>query len=211
MDINNTGSMRELRKEKSKEADRQDILDTASKLFATKGVDQTSMSDIANESGFSVGKVYKFFPSKKSLFLHIVGAFLEQLHNSSVDANDPELPPLQRLKNVLQAAIDVANSDPDQLMIHLRESPSLFADLKIHYQDVYATTIQEILTEAIEVGHIKTNDPKLLAIMLVGAVDALFTHLANSGKEAPFSPIPPLVFDHFVSPLLTDSAPAAKE
>jgi len=172
--------MRELRKEKSKEADRQDILDTASKLFATKGIDQTSMSDIADESGFSVGKIYKFFPSKKSLFLHIVGAFLEHLLNSSIEANDPELPPLQRLKNVLQAAIDVANSDPDQLMIHLRESPSLFADLKIHYQDIYVETNQELLTEAMAAGQLRKHDPKLMAIVRVGAVDALFSHLSTS-------------------------------
>ncbi len=211
MEEKKTTSMRALRKEKSIEADRLDILDTASKLFASKGIEQTSMSDIADESGFSVGKIYKFFPSKKNLFLDIVGAFLEHLHNSSIEANDPDLPPLDRLKRVFQAAIDVANSDPDRVLIHLRESPSLFAELKIHYQDIYAVTIQEILTEAMEAGHLKTNDPKLLSIMLVGAVDSLFSHLANSGEETPFSPIPPLVFDHLISPLLTKSTTTDKE
>ncbi len=211
MEDKKTISIRALRKEKSKETDQLDILDTASKLFASKGIEQTSMSDIADESGFSVGKIYKFFPSKKSLFLDIVGDFLEHLHNSSLEANDPDLPPIDRLKRVLQAAIDVANSDPDRVLIHLRESPSLFAELKIHYHDIYAVTIQDILTEAMEAGHLKTNDPMLLAIMLVGAVDALFSYLANSGEEAPFSPVPPLVFDHLISPLLTESAPAVKE
>jgi len=179
-----------MRKEKALESDRRDILEAASMLFAAKGIDQTSMSDIADQSGFSVGKIYKFFPSKKSLFLHIVEAFLEHLHISALQANDESLPPLQRLENVLQAAIDVANSDPDGILIHLHENPSLFAELKVPYQDIYVTTNRDLLTEAMESGHLKSHDPQLLAIMLVGAVDALFSHLASSGKEKPFSHIP---------------------
>jgi len=192
------------RKEKALKSDRGDILDAASILFAAKGINQTSMSDIADQSGFSVGKIYKFFPSKKRLFLNIVEAFLEHLHQSALQANDENLLPLQRLENVLQAAIEVANSDPDRILIQLRENPSLFVELKIHYQDIYVTTNRELLTEAMESGHLKSHDPQLLAIMLVGAVDALISHLASSGQEKPFSVIPQLVFDSLIVPLKTD-------
>ena len=204
-------SKQAIRKEKALESDRRDILDAASMLFAAKGIDQTSMSDIADQSGFSVGKIYKFFPSKKSLFLHIIEAFLEHLHQSALQANNENLPPLTRLENVLQAAIDVANSDPDRILIHLRESPSLFAELKIHYQDIYVTTNREILTEAMKSGHLKSHDPQLLAIMLVGAVDALITHLASSGQESPFSIIPQLVYDSLIVPLKTDPSQVDEE
>jgi len=193
------------RKAKAMASDRRDILDVASRLFATMGIDQTTMADIADESGFSVGKIYKFFPSKKSLFLEIVGSFLEYLHNSSLKANDPDLPPLQRLRNVLQAAIDVANSDPDRVLIHLHESPALLAELKVRYQDIYVTTNSQILAEAMEAGQLKPHDPQLLAIMLVGAVDSLFSHLATSGEEMPFAPIPGLVFERLISPLMVGS------
>ncbi len=186
------------------ESERLDILDTASRLFAAKGIDQTSMSDIADQSGFSVGKIYKFFPSKKSLFLHIVGAFLERLYNSSLQANDESLPPLKRLENVLQAAIDVANSDPERILIHLRESPALFAELRLQYHDIYIATTSKLLAEAMESGHMKPHDPQVLAIMLVGSVGALFTNLAPSGKKEPFSAIPRLVLDCMISPLTVD-------
>lgn len=202
MEHNNTPSMRELRKIRSMESDQRDILAIASSLFAAEGIEQTSMSDIADKSGFSVGKIYKFFPSKKDLFLHIIRDFLEHLHQSSLQANNPDLPPLERLKNVLQASIDVANSDPDRVLIHLQESPALFAELKIQYLEIYISTNRELLTEAMETGSLKSHDPQLLAIMLVGAVDALFAHLASSGEKMPFSPIPDLVFDHLITPLM---------
>ncbi len=197
-------SKRILRKEMMMESDRQDILDTASRLFAAQGIDQTSMSDIADQSGFSVGKIYKFFPSKKSLFMHIVGAFLERLYNSSLQANDESLPPLKRLENVLQAAIDVANSDPERILIHLRESPTLFAELRLQYHDIYIVTTSKLLAEAMEAGHLKPHDPQVLAVMLVGSVGALFTYLATSGEEEPFSEIPHLVLDCLISPLTVD-------
>ncbi len=54
-------------------------------------------------------------------------------------------------------------------------------------------------------------DPKQLAIMLVGSIDALFSHLANSGQENPFTPIPSLVFSHMITPLMTDPAAMDKD
>jgi len=105
----------------------------------------------------------------------------------------------------------VANSDPDRVLIHLQESPALFAELKIQYLEIYISTNRELLTEAMETGSLKSHDPHLLAIMLVGAVDALFAHLATSGEDDPFSPIPSLVFDHIISPLLVEGASEDKE
>ena len=107
---------------------------------------------------------------------------------------------------MLQAAIDVANSDPDRVLIHLHESPALLAELKVRYQDNYITTNSQILAEAVEAGQLKQHDPQLLAIMLVGAVDSLFSHLATSGEVKPFAPIPGLVFERLISPLMVGSA-----
>ena len=42
------------------------ILETAKRLFATKG-ESVSMNGIAKEIGISVGSIYTYFPSKQSL------------------------------------------------------------------------------------------------------------------------------------------------
>ena len=211
MDDQNTPSMRTLRKEKALEADRLDILDSASRLFASQGVEQTSMSDIAGETGFSVGKIYKFFPSKKSLFLHIAENHLAQVYKAVLQANDPGLPPVERLGNVMEAAIEVSNSGPNQVLMHLRESPVLYAELKRPYQEIQVNTIEKLLTEGMNSGQLKPHNSQYLAVMLIGAKDALFSHLVVSGKPKPFSPIPALVFDHLITPLMTESNELDKE
>ncbi len=205
MDDSNTPSMRSLRKEKAMEADRLDILDAASRLFATQGVEHTSMSDIADETGFSVGKIYKFFPSKKSLFLHIAKDFLDQIHNAFTHADDPTLKPVARLKKVIYAAIEIGNAGPDQVLMHLQESPSLFVEIKQPYKELHRVIFVDLFTQGMESGQLKPHNPEYLALMLLGAIDALSSHLMSLGKPNPFTPIPDLVINHIITPLMTES------
>jgi AcrR family transcriptional regulator len=44
-----------------------EILDGAVKMFACKGVDGTTMQEIAAEAGLSAGAIYRYFPSKERL------------------------------------------------------------------------------------------------------------------------------------------------
>ena len=53
-----------MRISKEPEARKQEILETAMKLFAEKGYEKTSISDIAKEIGVAQGLCYRYFPSK---------------------------------------------------------------------------------------------------------------------------------------------------
>ena len=50
---------------------RQRILDTALRLFATKGYEGTSMRDIAATAGCSLGLAYRYFASKEDMVLEL--------------------------------------------------------------------------------------------------------------------------------------------
>jgi AcrR family transcriptional regulator len=50
---------------------RQRILDTALRLFATKGYEGTSMRDIAAMAGCSLGLAYRYFASKEDMVLEL--------------------------------------------------------------------------------------------------------------------------------------------
>jgi AcrR family transcriptional regulator len=49
------------------EARRDDILNAALALFASRGVEDTTMSDIADDAGISAGAIYRYFPGKEEL------------------------------------------------------------------------------------------------------------------------------------------------
>jgi AcrR family transcriptional regulator len=49
------------------EARTQDILDGAVRLFARKGIEGTTMQEIASEAGISAGAIYRYYPGKEQL------------------------------------------------------------------------------------------------------------------------------------------------
>lgn len=57
-----------MRISKEPEERKQEILETAMKLFAQNGFEKTSISDIAREIGVAQGLCYRYFPSKDVLF-----------------------------------------------------------------------------------------------------------------------------------------------
>lgn len=65
------------------EQKREHILETSTKLFANKGFHATSIQDIVNESGLSVGTIYLYFANKEEIFDGLldsgIEAFTEEL------------------------------------------------------------------------------------------------------------------------------------
>lgn len=53
-------------------AQRQHILDTALSLMAQRGVDGTSMRDLAGATGLNVASLYHYFPSKRDLLVAVL-------------------------------------------------------------------------------------------------------------------------------------------
>lgn len=51
---------------------RQHILDTALSLMSQRGVDGTSMRDLANAAGLNVASLYHYFPSKRDLLVSVL-------------------------------------------------------------------------------------------------------------------------------------------
>ncbi|MHC1723828.1 MAG: TetR/AcrR family transcriptional regulator [Aminipila sp.] len=60
------------RKEQLTKFNKNNILDAAKKLFAEKGVLQTTMDEIAKEADYSKSTIYVYFASKEEIYNHII-------------------------------------------------------------------------------------------------------------------------------------------
>ncbi|WP_285767184.1 TetR/AcrR family transcriptional regulator [Peribacillus sp. SI8-4] len=60
---------------------RQNVIDTAHKLFIEKGYQATSIQDILDGSGISKGTFYNYFPSKGELFIAIFRSFYKRIRH----------------------------------------------------------------------------------------------------------------------------------
>ena len=76
---------------------RKNILDSAMKLFAQKGFDNTSVSAIAREANISKGLIYNYFDTKEAIVEGIVTELIDMANEITTPVH-PDLPPKQLLK-----------------------------------------------------------------------------------------------------------------
>lgn len=74
---NNT--LRQEREQRRREENRRFIISAAENVFAGRGYTLATMDEIAAESGFSKATLYKYFKSKKDIFLEIISSSLTEV------------------------------------------------------------------------------------------------------------------------------------
>lgn len=77
---------------------RNEILDEAAKLFATKGYDRSTVKDILNAVGIAKGTFYYYFKSKEEVADAIIDRIGEMIHKQVKEvAANPDLSPSMKL------------------------------------------------------------------------------------------------------------------
>ncbi len=74
--------MKEIIKQKVKEAKSRAVLDMVSGYFDEVGYSKPTMNDIAKVAGMSVGALYKLFPSKEELFYAYISYQIEEFYQA---------------------------------------------------------------------------------------------------------------------------------
>jgi AcrR family transcriptional regulator len=84
-------------RERKKRATRTLIADTALRLFAERGFDQTTVAEVAEAAGVSVKTVFNYFPAKEDLFFDRAEE-VEQIWLDAVADRQPDEPLLAGLR-----------------------------------------------------------------------------------------------------------------
>ena len=104
------------RKEREKLRRREEILTAAEELFFTKGIEHTTMDDVAERAELSKGTLYLYFKSKEDIHWEIT-----QLHISKVvdDMRKAMKPGQNAIKNLLtMAKVFVDHFEEDHAAAH---------------------------------------------------------------------------------------------
>ncbi|MBU0763365.1 MAG: TetR/AcrR family transcriptional regulator [Bacteroidetes bacterium] len=176
------------RKEREKEQRRQDIITAAEKLFFTKGLDNTTVDEIAAEAELSKGTVYLYFKGKEDLQFSVLqrGAdILQDMLKAVISANE------SGLKNLLEmghAFIRFSKEYKNYFQIFMFFQTSNFAKLNIapgelqHYfvhRSPFAI-LAEIVQKGIDDGSLRADIPApVLATTLWSQIIGLMTVLEN--------------------------------
>lgn len=135
---------------KEAEERKEEILDAAEKLFATKGFDNTSTGDILDAVGIARGTLYYHFKSKKEILDGVIERMTNRLMQDAKEiVQNRELPVLERLTKAIMA-LNVESKIGYEVMEQVHRPQNALMHQKM--QTTLLTGINPILTELVEEG-----------------------------------------------------------
>lgn len=106
----------------------QRLLAAATRLFAERGYDRTSVQDIVEAAGVTKGALYHYFGSKDDLLHEIYGRLLRRQQERLDACADAEAPVEQRLHDAAADVVVTTIENLDDAMIFFRSMHSLSPD-----------------------------------------------------------------------------------
>ncbi|MBW1739020.1 MAG: helix-turn-helix transcriptional regulator [Deltaproteobacteria bacterium] len=95
------------RRERERLRHRQEILDTALRLFSEKGYHNVSMHEIANSAEFGIGTLYKFFKNKEDLYKHLALEQASKFHEALLSAIEEGEDEVEKPRNYVRVKGEV--------------------------------------------------------------------------------------------------------
>ena len=101
---------------------RREILDAAAKIFAERGISETTVRDIGEAAGILSGSLYYHFESKdaivQAIILEYLQVFNERLDAARANESDPE----RLLREYIQISFEVTDQLPERAAIAHNEA-----------------------------------------------------------------------------------------
>jgi len=177
------------RREREKKERRKQILDAARTMLFEKGLNATSINQIAKQAELGVGTIYFYYKSKEELFAELQAEGLELLHSKIKKACEKEPVYTGKLKNAAQVFLRFTKENKDYFDIinyFLSAPEQIFTpglkDLVDRHGNRVISLVENILAEGIESGAFKKIDPRRYSIMFWATLYGLihFRKLKNT-------------------------------
>ena len=168
------------RREREREQRKSHILDTARELLLEKGMNATSINQIAKRSELSVGAIYFYFKDKEELFASLQLEGLELLHEVIKQAVHKKGSAEKKIRAIAAAYLQFSEEHKNYFDIinYFLTSPTTIFSPKLKNEidkhgDASIAMLTEAIREGIDEGQFKAVDPKRQAIILWGAFNGM--------------------------------------
>jgi AcrR family transcriptional regulator len=166
---------------------RKQLIETAFQLFAEKGMEKTSIRDIAGAAGVAQGLIYHYFHSKEDLLWAIVSQYNPVPEISAIFAGAADRPAHQVLPEAATKMLRLL-SERSELQnlarIILREAlirPQMQYAVRL-MQAVGIGFLTRYLDARIDVGELRPHNPDVTARMIIGSI--IMLQLTGAPAEA---------------------------
>jgi len=184
------------RRQREKLKRKGEMLSAARQVFARRGYGETTLDEVAELAEFGKGTLYNYFPNKEALFTSVLEQTVQGFLTIFSEVLDPalELSFQERIRTLLERSIRHAFSDPEGILLMLRESHHLRQNnpLLLAQPRLVRPLADTIAAEQQRNPSMMQNDPRRLAMLLMNLVMGQFMgrvhsrlHAMRSGSGSP--------------------------
>jgi len=162
---------------KEYEERRKEILETAERLFVTKGYTKTTVNDILKDIGIAKGTFYHYFKSKEEVMDEIIMRIIkEDVAKAKAIVSNPNIPVLEKLFRVLMAQSPKSGDVKDKMIEQFHQPNNAEMHQKSIVQSIIhlSPVLAEILEQGIAEGIFSTPYPQETIELLLSSAQVIF-------------------------------------
>lgn len=167
------------------------IMNAAQIVVASKGYDQTRMDDIVEKAQLSKGAIYWYYKSKKDIYLSLIDYWFNEYSAGVLKSLEDKDSSSEQLKSLFEYFVDQFDQNPDtfKIMVEFWRTSGLDVDFNNKLQEIYSQFLEyiiDIIKNGIESGEFKEVDPRITALSILINIEGIhwFTLFDKSGVEA---------------------------
>jgi TetR/AcrR family fatty acid metabolism transcriptional regulator len=160
-------------------------MDAALRIFAEKGFQNSTITEISKEAGVSEATIYEYFGTKEDLLF----AIPEKITNETLDKSTKVIPYIKgvegKIRAILLFYVELYQSNPHYSALVLLQ---LMSNKRFRQTPAHAAirrsshALLDCIKEGIDDGTFKKNsNPYLIRSMLMGTIEHLFIHWHMQG------------------------------
>lgn len=168
---------------KTKEERRNEIIETAGKLFEEKGYEQTQVQDIVNEIGVAKGLFYYYFKSKDEVMEELADRYADAIIDAVNNLIDKDISTFDKINRIFQIFIDSAEKKSGIFM------GILYVKNGITHERIFFNVgkkmvplVTEIILSGNDNGECNCSDPKFITEFLVSGLFNIMNQISPDEK-----------------------------
>jgi AcrR family transcriptional regulator len=159
------------RRERRREARRQDILEKAAELFAEVGYEAATLEAVADRVDLAQASLYHYVRNKEDLLAQILLELIARIE-TALDEAHLEADPLLRLQTLCRLQVRTICTDPAGSLLARHGSIRERAEELAHTGGRYRKLIESIVADGIAAGVFRPIDVEVFAWTLMLALNA---------------------------------------
>jgi AcrR family transcriptional regulator len=159
---------------------KQQLLDRAAELFAERGYAETRVIDIVRAAGVAKGLFYWYFDNKEALFTELAESIRFRLRRHQAQVIDPGGPPLVRLRQGTEGSVQFM-AEHAHFFSLLEVEGRNFTEVLRRGTEQHVADVEALVRAGQAEGTVREEDPRLLALGVVGAVGH-YSHFHRTGR-----------------------------